>query len=240
MAASGLPGGGRLDLRQLAFRFPHRARQRLQDFLPTPCNRKAYEGLLSWPDWPHFTCLLVGPPASGRTHLARIWCELARAPLVRGAELAAVQDPLAWLGSHRALAVDDADQVAEARRLLELHNLLRERGGHLLLTARRPAAAWPEPLPDLRSRLLSAFLLTIEPPDDAILEMLLIKQSLDRGLLLPPDVVRFLAVRMERSFTAVRALVDTLDRLSLAAKRPVSLATARAALGELAGAPPQS
>ncbi len=239
MAEGGLPDARRLELRQLAFRFPHQARQRLQDFLPTACNREAYEGLLSWPDWPHFTCLLVGPPASGRTHLARIWCELARAPLVRGAELAAIADPLAWLAGRRALAVDDADEAA-ARRLLELHNLLRERGGHLLLTARRPAAAWPEPLPDLRSRLKGAFLLTIDPPDDTILEALLIKQSLDRGLLLPPEVVRFLVLRMERSFTAVRALVDTLDRLSLAAKRPVNLATARAALGELAGAPPQA
>ena len=73
----------------------------------------------------------------------------------------------------------------------------------------------------------------IEPPDDALLAALLVKQLADRQLRVEAEVVHYLVARMERSFAAVRALAAALDRASLRARRPVTLGLARAVLAEL-------
>ncbi len=219
---------------QLAFTFPHPAGYRLEDFLPAPCNQAAVDAVLAWPHWPTPALVLHGPPGSGRTHLAHIWCDRAQALLMSGAELWEVANPLERLGEARALAVDDADLVAAPRLLLQLYNLLVERGGHLLLTATAPPDRWGIRLPDLLSRLKAAASVRIEPPDDALLAALLVKQLADRRLSVAPSIVAYLVARMDRSFAAAGQLVEALDRASLRARRPVTMGLARQALAEMA------
>ncbi len=219
---------------QLAFSFRHTAAYRLEDFLPAPCNRAALDAILAWPDWPTPALVLHGPPGSGRTHLAHIWCDRARALFMTGAELWEVADPLERLGTARALVIDDADLATAPRLLLELYNLLVERRGHLLLTATGPVEGWGLALPDLLSRLKAAASARIAPPDDALLAALLVKQFGDRGLSVPPAIVEYLIARMERSFAAAAQLVEALDRASLRARRPVTMGLARLALAEMA------
>ena len=174
--------------------------------------------------------ILDGLEGSGKTHLARIWTRRAEARFLTAADIWSIADPLQRLGPARAAVVENADQVADETILLHLYNLLAERQGHLLLTSRRPLAAWPCRLPDLRSRLATAWMVHIEPPDDALLAAVLVKLLTDRQLPVEGEVVRYLLARMERSFAAVRRLVEALDRASLCARRPVSLHLARSVL----------
>jgi hypothetical protein len=95
--------------------------------------------------------VLVGPAGSGKSHLAAILRARADAIALAPAELS--PDPSAALGARRAALVEDVDRGAAGRPLLHLHNLLAERGGTLLLTAREPPARWDVALADLRSRL---------------------------------------------------------------------------------------
>ena len=67
----------------------------------------------------------------------------------------------------------------------------------------------------------------IDPPDDRLIEALLIKLFADRQLGVPPEVVTYLTTRVERSFEAVRRIVGLLDRESLARRRAVTLPLAR-------------
>ena len=94
--------------------------------------------------------------------------------------------------------------------------------------------SWGVQLPDLRSRLLTAWPVRIELPDDGLLQALLVKQLADRQIRIDLEVVEFLMRRMERSFAAARLLVRELDRASLRARRPVTMPLARAVLEELA------
>jgi chromosomal replication initiation ATPase DnaA len=126
--------------------------------------------------------------------------------------------------------LDPAEPIADELALLQLYNRLREQGSHLLLTARRPVAAWPLRLPDLASRLRAAPAVAIGPPDDALLAALLVKLFDDRQLSVSEGVIGYLIRHMERSFAAARAVVGALDRHSLQDQRPVTVALARAVL----------
>lgn len=224
---------GTPDSRQLVLDLPHPVGEGLADFLPSPSNRAALDAVLRWPAWPAPACLLVGPPGSGKTHLAKIWAERADAVVLQGREIWEPAEPLRRLGDARACVVDEAEDLADEALLFHLYNRIVERRGSLLFTAGRPVAAWRLALPDLRSRLLTAWTVRIEPPDDQLLAALLVKQFADRQLKVDGEVVAFLVNRIERSFAAARTVVRALDRASLRARRPVTMPLARLVLEEL-------
>ena len=69
--------------------------------------------------------------------------------MLAGQTLAGLEDvPLTG-----ALALDDADTVADEELLFHLLNTARDRGLRLLLSGRTAASRWPVRLPDLSSRL---------------------------------------------------------------------------------------
>jgi chromosomal replication initiation ATPase DnaA len=110
---------------------------------------------------------------------------------------------------------------------------VRAAGGHLLLTAERPPTAWPILLPDLASRLRSAMVVPLEPPDDALLAAVAIKQLADRQLHISPDVIPILITRSERSFAGLSRSIDAIDRRALARRREITAKFARDVLQEL-------
>ena len=219
---------------QLAIDLPHRPALRRADFLVSECNAAALGWIDRWPDWPDRVLILYGPPRSGKTHLAGLWRERSGGLLVAGH--AVTEASLDQLASDRPVAVDDAEQTPE-QALLHLCNYRRETGGDLLLVAREAPASWPIALPDLGSRLRAMPAVAIAPPDDALLAAVLVKHFADRQLPVPPNVIRFLVRRMERSFAAAAALAERLDRMTLGTHRPIGLAHARQALAD-AGAQP--
>ena len=60
---------------------------------------------------------------------------------------------------------------------------------------------------------------------------MLVKLFADRQLHVRPEVVSYLARRIERSFAAAESAVAALDRLSLERKKPVTRALAAEILG---------
>ena len=141
------------------------------------------------------------------------------------------------LGTAQAAVVEDADRQASddgfARGLFHLYNMLAERRGHLLLTARIPVLQWPLALADLRSRLQAAPAAAIDLPDENLTAALLVKLFADRQLKVGDDVLAYLLARMERSFDAARRLVAALDAAALDAKRNVSVPLAGEVLARL-------
>jgi chromosomal replication initiation ATPase DnaA len=198
------------------------------DFLVSSSNSRAFDALSGWRNWPNRTVILVGPEGSGKTHLAAIWAERAAARHIDGADLA-LWDPAATAAG--PLVVDDADQLGqEEATLFHVLNVARESDTFLLLTASKLPDLWGLRTPDLLSRLRLADLFTLDAPDDDLLRAVLVKQLLDRQLLVEQLVIDYLVLRIDRSFAAVRQVVDALDRASLAAHRRITRPIAAAVL----------
>lgn len=214
--------------RQLVLDLAHVPSRLRDDFIVTPANRAAFAFLDAFPEWPAPELALVGPAGSGKSHLAEIWRSRTGAlelPALVGAELSA-------LAPGGAVLVEDLDRaLPEDVALFHALNLVRERGLHLLLTARSGPRDWPVALPDLASRLRALPVVELEPPDELLVSAVMVKQFADRQLAVAPDVIGYLLARMERSLAAAGDVVERLDRLSLAEGRRVTKALAARALG---------
>jgi chromosomal replication initiation ATPase DnaA len=210
---------------QLPLDLGHRASFSGEDFLVAPCNQAAVAWLDRWPDWPAPGLAVHGPAGCGKTHLAHVFQAHAGAPLLAPADLAGAPAPRLLAGA-RAAILDGGPPLDEAA-LLHLYNHIAENRGHLLIVSDRPPARWNLALPDLASRLAALPAVGIEPPDDELIEAVLVKLFADRQLAVAPEVVTYLTKRVERSFETLRRLAGLLDRESLARHRRVTLPLAR-------------
>lgn len=211
--------------RQLTFDLAGPPASTRADFLVTPANHDAL-AMLDRPDlWPARRILLIGAPGAGKSHVARFWAA-ENGALIRAAHRLrddAVDDLARPDG---ALVIEDAHRIGAAagaeRAMFHLWNLAAERGTVLLLTARTPPRDWGIVLPDLRSRMQAMAQVELGPPDDALLRAVLVKLFADRAIPVTPEVIGFLALRMDRDLDLARRLVLAMDQAALAAHRPIT------------------
>jgi chromosomal replication initiation ATPase DnaA len=206
---------------QLTFDLPHRAALGAEDFLVSDCNVAVVKLVDAWPDWQAPVQLLIGPPASGKTHLVRVWQGRSGAVALDPAHLGiALLDRLV---SGSSIVVEDADRAGyDEKTLFHLLNLAREKRLFVLLTARVSPNRWNTSLADLTSRLSAVPVTEIGTPDEALLRTVMLKQFADRQLDIDPKVLAFLSLRIDRSLEAAAAAVEAVDRAALRSGRKIS------------------
>ena len=183
-----------------------------EDFIVAPGNARALAFIDSFPNWPVPAAVLVGPPASGKSHLAAVWAKMAGAPVIAaGALEAGVPDG--------ALVVEDVGPSTPQALLFAL----LERGAPLLLTSQTPPAQWPFTLPDLVSRARALLAFDLWAPSEALLMALAVKLFADRQVQVPESVVAHMIASLERSPGAIRDLVARADAFALAQKKPITV-----------------
>ena len=219
---------------QLVLDLPHRAALGVHDFLISPSNRAAADTIDLWPDWPQSSVAVVGPAHAGKTHLGNVWRLKSGAARLEAPALSEADVPAA--AAHGAVLVEDLHAgIADERALFHLLNLVREHKLSVLLTSRTPPGEIEASLPDLRSRLRALPLVTIEPPDEALLKAVLVKHFTDRQLIVEPGVIAYIALRMERSMEAAATIVAAIDRTAMAGHRKVTRVLAAEVLAQAAG-----
>ncbi|MCB1540263.1 MAG: hypothetical protein KDJ25_05245 [Rhodoblastus sp.] len=232
MSTAGPGGGARPAAPQLAFEFAPQPRYGDNDFLIAPSNAAAHALVLSWPAWPDPVLALVGAPGAGKSHLAAIWARRAQAVLVPPEAVSAGADLGDFYGRH--ILLEGADAVADEQGLFHLFNLVQESRATMLMTAQAEPERWRVRLPDLRSRLRRAPIAHIEPPTDDLVRAVLVKLFEDRQLVVEANVVDYIALRIDRSLDAARAIVAALDAEALARGRAVGRGLAADVIARLA------
>jgi len=175
--------------------------------LMTPANAQAVTLLRDWARWPSPATLLVGPPRSGRSLMGRL-----------------------FVAESGGALVDDADS-ADEEQLFNQWNMARDSGRPLLLIAREAPPLWAVALPDLRTRLATAAVARIAPPDEAITAALIAQGLARAGSAYAPNLPEFVARRVTRRYQSIDRVVSALNAESLSSARKLTVATARAALG---------
>lgn len=175
------------------------------EFLVGESNLRAVQQLERWATWPVMSALLTGPRKSGRSLLARIFAAKSGGAIL-----------------------DDADRLKEAD-VFHAWNRAQADRRPLLMVAEAAPPQWAVKLPDLKSRLAASPLLEIGPPDDALMPQL-IERAFARHLLhARPDVIAWIAARIERSHIAILRVADVLESAGI---HRLSIPAARAALAE--------
>lgn len=216
------------ELRQFTLDLVHRPALAREDFMVAPSNREAVAWIDIWPNWPGPTLVVHGPAGSGKSHLGAVWSNRAAAVALRPDG-----DLLQQAGDALACLVDDAEAFGDDAAMLHVLNRMAARRGHVLVLARTPPARWQGRLADLMSRLRAAATAAIQPPDDALIAAVLVKQFSDRQLRVGDEVVSYLVTHMERSLDAARAVVAAADRAALSGNRAVTVPLVREVLAAL-------
>lgn len=188
-----------------------------EDFIVGPGNSAAVAFIDHWPNWPQPAAALYGPPGSGKSHLARVWAEQAKADVIESDDLKE-----AVLAHAAPLVIENIDVLARPQEAETTLFALLERGHSVLLTAHEPPAAWIAALPDLRSRFDALLNFPLWAPDDALLQALARKLFADRQLAVPEAVIAQMICALERSPAAVRDFVHRADETALAQKRAIT------------------
>jgi chromosomal replication initiation ATPase DnaA len=210
---------------QLLLALEHAESFAREDFLEAPSNAAGLALVESWPDWPNRVMALIGPEGSGKSHLAAIWAEMSGAR--RLAAHALVEEVVPSALATGALVLEDLEfSSLDERALFHLINLAREEQGFVLITGREPPDKFRIALRDLGSRLRAIPSVTLQPPGDALLRLVMLKLAADRQIGLDAAVADYVANRIERSLGAARAAVARLDQESMRHHRPVTRALA--------------
>ena len=180
--------------------------------------------------------VIQGATASGKSHLAAVWKDRTGATLINPDDLhIKTANDIAAIAKHIVLDGLDlwlGDQKAETT-LFHLYNLFKEENRTMLTTMRMAPTDIPFVLPDLASRFRAAPLVSIQPPDDALLSSILIKLFHDRQIQVSAEIIAYILPRMERSFSAARTLVTAADQLALSVKSAITIPLMRRILSDL-------
>ncbi|MAT91665.1 MAG: DnaA regulatory inactivator Hda [Halioglobus sp.] len=182
---------------------------------------------------------LHGPPGSGKSHLLQSCCQLPdeQALYLPLADLRTYAPAEVLQGVERLarICLDDLDAVAgDAAWELELFNLCnraRQSGCRLVFSAAAAPRALGVGLPDLLSRLTWGPVFALPRAADEDKAEILRFRAARRGLGLSPGVASYIVSRAPREMARLLALLDELDRASLAQQRALSIPFVKQALG---------
>lgn len=170
---------------------------------------------------------LYGPTDSGRSHLLQAACHyepgLALYLPLSDLRPCAPADVLEGAESASLVCLDDVDAVIGSadweEALFHLMNRALHSHTRLVFSAGCAPRQLGVVLPDLLSRLSWSVVFALPETDDEQLRALLLLRASQRGIQLSEPAVEYIMRRCERRSSAVMALLERLDKMSLAQGR---------------------
>lgn len=211
---------------QLALQWPSAEGFEPEQFIVSDANREAYDFIMRFPASAQKLGLLVGPEASGKTHLMHCWAERTGSRFIERSQLGkATSEQLLPAGGHGIL--ENIESITDEASFFHLLRHAELGDTCLMLTSRLPAKNLAFEAADIRSRLLALPVAHISEPDEPLLHSFYAKAFSDRQWRVQPQVIDYLCVHAERRFAAARAIVAELDGIIASTKKEITLKTVK-------------
>ncbi|HKZ10375.1 MAG TPA: DnaA regulatory inactivator Hda [Rhodanobacteraceae bacterium] len=217
---------------------PH---QRLDAFWPG-ANVPALQGVAGVASGGMGWLYLHGASGTGKSHLLIGACRAAietnrAARYVSLAQLPVPRvDAIAVIDAEGLLAIDDVQAIAgereDERALFDLYNRAKAAGARMVFAANAAPSEIDIKLPDLVSRLAMCTQYALRPLDDAGRRAMLRVLAGRLGLRLDDEVLDWWFARQPRDPASLVALLQRVDRASLAAQRRITIPFLRELLGQ--------
>lgn len=220
-------------MQQEFFNFGFTARMRDDNFIVSESNARALSMIDEWPNWKSHELLIYGPEESGKTMLANIWKEIAHAKILSPQDIYTMVSSGNINHKGKSYIIENIENIHDEASFLHFFNKVREDKGYILITAQHHPANLKIRLADLRSRINALVCCSVSNPDHELLRTLFFKYFVERQLKVEMNVVDYIVARTTRSFSAVRKIVNELDRTALQEKRNITIPLARQTLTHL-------
>lgn len=214
-------------MQQLPLMLEHRRLLGREDFLVSPCNIEAVEWIDLYPEWYGNNGIVVlGDKSSGKTHLSWLFSEKSNAKVY---DISEIKDEIFSdvVPINSALVIDNIDfgigdwELEE--NLFHIINYAIECNTKLFFTTTVALNNLEFQVMDLKTRLLSFPVAKIYAPDDDLLKALLVKQFMERGIVVEAEVIEYIVKHIERNASFVKHLVDKADLLSVSEKKKITI-----------------
>ncbi|HEY6130531.1 MAG TPA: DnaA regulatory inactivator Hda [Halioglobus sp.] len=182
---------------------------------------------------------LYGPAGTGKSHLLQASCHVAAAetlylPLSELRQHPA-REVLQGVESLARVCIDDIHVVLGDAEwelaLFNLYNRARQQGCRLVVAGNAAPRALAVNLSDLRSRLSWGIVYQLAQSDDEDKASILQFRASRRGLSLSAGVASYIVSRAPRAMEQLLAVLDQLDKASLAQQRGLTIPFVKEALG---------
>ncbi|MDI1293816.1 MAG: DnaA regulatory inactivator Hda [Methylobacter sp.] len=218
---------------QLPLHFEFRANQTFEDFFPG-ANQEIVTHLQQCvAGVGEQQIFLWGKSGLGKSHLLQACCHQAPRHKLSSFyfDLAHAQLPdsamLSGLDDYNVVCFDNIEAIAGnaawEQAFFNFFNQHRDRGHKLIVSASSAPNAIAIQLPDLKTRLNWGLTLKIQPLTDSDRVAALIFKADHMGFEIAPQAGRFLLTHYHRDLASLWALLEKLDRASLAAKRKLTI-----------------
>ena len=214
-------------MQQLSLLLEHRRLLGREDFLVSQCNVEAVEWIDSYPEWEgNWAVVVLGDKSSGKTHLSWLFSEKTGAKIYDAKEICEeLFSDIVPIAS--ALVIENIDEIIgnfnAEETLFHIINYADECKTKLLLTSEKAFSLLDFKLNDLRTRLQSFPVAHIYSPDDEFLKALLVKQFLEKDIIVAPDVIEYIVKHIPRDTVSVCYVVEQADLLSFEEKHRITI-----------------
>lgn len=222
---------------QLLLNFGVKTHMDRDDFMVSNCNKEAFNAIDSWPDWLANGLFIYGPHGCGKTHLAHLFIDKLRSSTRRPYPVSIIEAQSISMKNIERIANENLSVVIEnlsvgfdEEALFHLFNIYNQEGRYILWTGLQNPHQLTVLLPDLKSRLSMLPCIEVQKPDDVMLQMLIVKLFNDRQLLITPEILNYIVVNAERSFSYLQKLVEIIDEQSMLYKCAVNYNIVRRAM----------
>ena len=205
---------------QGAFNFPEIQSYTIDDFIVSENNVECFKKIINWPDsWNHknfpYSLMLCGNNKSGKTHLANIWLQIARATPF------ASHQTIESLDERSNILVEDIENPKWSQTdLLYIFNFCHETKRYCLFTSASRSHDFS--LPDLASRIKSIEQVSIKTPNHDEIKVILHKEFSKKSLLIEPKTIDLLSDILPLNFNSAIKAVELIDKTSLGSGKHIS------------------